>query len=48
MKNKKDELRERIFFLIQKRKSEREKIVELFKPRYDEVYFQGVKWLDSL
>ena len=48
MKNKKDEFRERILFLIQERKYEREKISELFKPRYDDIYFKGMEWLDSL
>jgi hypothetical protein len=48
MVNKKYELRRKLKKLIQKRKNERVKFIENNPPRYDEVYWEGIKWLDSL
>ena len=45
---KKRKFARKLRHLIRKRKLERDKFIEHFPSRYDETYWEGIKWLDSL
>ena len=45
---KKHQLKIKLTKLIRNRKNEHKKFMENFQPRYDEIYWEGIKWLDSL
>ena len=47
-KHKIYKFRRKLNNLRKKRLKERKKFMSTFKPRYDEIYAEGIKWMDSL
>ena len=43
-----DELRKKLRAVLEKDKERRKRGKVVVKPRYDEMYFRGVEWLNSL